>query len=142
MGLKCLHTSIFIETPSLEWLPSKAKENPSPHEMRLSSAGHQPNISWSIIIIIIIIIINIYSGSIYKYKFSLVLPWLFYFAVNFSFCCGCFVLPSFLLFLPFCFAVAFWFYRGFLLLPWHLWATVLLNYFVVYFDLTEIYGGP
>ena len=39
----CLHTSIFIETPSLEGLPSKAKEDPSPHEMRLSPTGHQPN---------------------------------------------------------------------------------------------------
>ena len=36
-----------METPSLEGLPTKAKENPSPHEMRLSSAGHQPSISWS-----------------------------------------------------------------------------------------------
>ena len=61
MGLRCLHTSIFIETPSLEGLPTKAKENPSPHEMRLSPAGHQPSISWSggIIIITIIIIIII-----------------------------------------------------------------------------------
>ena len=37
----------FIETPSLERLPTKAKEDPSPHEMRLSPAGHQPSISWS-----------------------------------------------------------------------------------------------
>ena len=43
----CLHTSIFIETPSLEGLPTKAKEDPSPHEMRLSPAGHKPSISWS-----------------------------------------------------------------------------------------------
>ena len=43
--LRCLHTSIFIETPSLEGLPTKAKEDPSPHEMRLSSGGHQPSIS-------------------------------------------------------------------------------------------------
>ena len=47
MGLKCLHTSIFIETPSLEGLPTKAKEDPSSHEMRLSLAGYQPSISWS-----------------------------------------------------------------------------------------------
>ena len=47
MGLRCCHTSIFIETPSLEGLPTKAKEDPSPHEMRLSPAGHQPSISWS-----------------------------------------------------------------------------------------------
>ena len=47
MGLRCLHTSIFIETPSLEGLPTKAKEDPSPHEMRLSPVGYQPSISWS-----------------------------------------------------------------------------------------------
>ena len=35
VGLKCLHTSIFIETPSLERLPTKTKENLSPHEIRL-----------------------------------------------------------------------------------------------------------
>ena len=60
MGLRCLHTSIFIETPSLEGLPTNAKENPSLREIRLSPAGHQLSISWSqgfIIIIIIIIII-------------------------------------------------------------------------------------
>ena len=73
MGLRCLHTSIFIETPSLEGLPAKAKEDPSPHEMRLSHAGHQPSFFWSrgellllllsllllSIIIIIIIVISI-----------------------------------------------------------------------------------
>ena len=62
MGLRCLHISIFIETASLEGLPTKAKEDPSPQEMRLSSGGHQPSISWSwdsIIIIIIVIIIII-----------------------------------------------------------------------------------
>ena len=47
MGLRCLHTSIFIKTPSLEGLPTKAKEDPSSHEMRLSLAGYQPSISWS-----------------------------------------------------------------------------------------------
>ena len=41
----------------MEGLPTKAKEDPSPHETRLSAAGHQPSIS-SIIIIIIIIINN------------------------------------------------------------------------------------
>ena len=56
MGLRCLHTSIFIETSSLEGLPTNAKEDSSPHEMRLSPAGHQPSISWSWVIIIIIII--------------------------------------------------------------------------------------
>ena len=72
MGLRCLQTSIFLNTPSLEGLSTNAKEDPSPHEMRLSPAGHQPSISWSphemrvslaghqpIIIIIIIIIIVI-----------------------------------------------------------------------------------
>ena len=39
MGLRCLHNNIFIEIPSLEGLPTKAKEDPSPHEMRLSPAG-------------------------------------------------------------------------------------------------------
>ena len=47
LGLKCLQPSIFIKTSSAEGLPTKAKEDPSPHEMRLSSAGHQPNISRS-----------------------------------------------------------------------------------------------
>ena len=53
-----------METSSLDGLPTKAIEDPSPHEMRLSPAGHQPSISWSwgstlSIIIIIIIIITI-----------------------------------------------------------------------------------
>ena len=47
MGLRCLYTSIFIETSSLERLPTKAKENLFLHGMRLSPAGHQPSISWS-----------------------------------------------------------------------------------------------
>ena len=34
-------------TLSLEVLPTKAKEDPSPHEMRLSPLGHQPSIFWS-----------------------------------------------------------------------------------------------
>ena len=61
MLLVDLSPSIFIETPSLEGLPTKAKEDPSPHEMRLSPAGHQPSISWSqgIIIIIVVIVIII-----------------------------------------------------------------------------------
>ena len=38
MGLKCLHASIFIKTPSLEgW-----KEDPSSRGTRQTSAGHQP----------------------------------------------------------------------------------------------------
>ena len=68
MGLQCLQTSIFIETPSLEGLPTKAKEDPSPHEMRLSPAGHQPSISWSWEIIIIIIIIIILWGLALNYR--------------------------------------------------------------------------
>ena len=38
-----LHTKIFIDAPSVERLPTKAIS----HEMRISSAGHQPSISWS-----------------------------------------------------------------------------------------------
>ena len=73
--MKCFHTSIFIETPSLQGLPTKAKENPSPHEIRVSLAGHhQPSISYlrdalysmclifyiiMVVIIIIIIVIVI-----------------------------------------------------------------------------------
>ena len=39
-----------METPSLEGLPTKAKEDPSLHEMRLSPAGHQPSISWVLLL--------------------------------------------------------------------------------------------
>ena len=43
-----IHNSlIFIEAPSLEGLPTKAKEDPTPREMRLSLTGHQLSISWS-----------------------------------------------------------------------------------------------
>ena len=45
MGSRCVHTSIFIETPSLEGLQIKAKEDSSTHETRLSSAEHQPSIN-------------------------------------------------------------------------------------------------
>ena len=60
MGLKFSHTSIFIETPSLEGLPTKTKEDPSPHEIRLSSAGHQLCISESrgILLLLLIIILR------------------------------------------------------------------------------------
>ena len=55
-----IHNSlIFIEAPSLEGLPTKAKEDPTPREMRLSLTGHQLSISWSWEIIIIIIMIII-----------------------------------------------------------------------------------
>ena len=64
MGLRCLHTSIFIKTPSLEGLPTKGKVDPSLHEMRLSLLGinsvfPDPGEIIIITIIIIIIIINI-----------------------------------------------------------------------------------
>ena len=59
----CLQISIFIETPSLEGFPTMAKEDPSPHEMRLCPAGYQPSIFWSIIIIVIIIIIIIITTT-------------------------------------------------------------------------------
>ena len=75
--LRCLHTSNFLEAPYLEGLPTKAKDDSSPHETRLSPAGHQLIISWSqgiivvvvviiiIIIIIVVIIINYYIISIH-----------------------------------------------------------------------------
>ena len=52
----------FIETPSQEGLPTKAKEDPSPHEIRLSPTGHQPSISWSqglLLLLLLLIIINL-----------------------------------------------------------------------------------
>ena len=61
MDLKCLITSIFIEAPSLECLSTKAKEDPSPHEIRLSPL-------WTSIIIIIIIIIIITTIIIINIK--------------------------------------------------------------------------
>ena len=67
MGLRCLHTSIFIKTPSLKGLPTKAEEDPSPHEMRLSPLDINPIFSGefiiTIIIIVIIIIIIIYDDD-------------------------------------------------------------------------------
>ena len=80
MGLRCLRASIFIETLSLEGLPTKAKEDPSPHKMRLFPAGHQPSISWSwgtiiniinTIIIVIIIIILLLLLILYSKKLKL-----------------------------------------------------------------------
>ena len=76
MSLRCLHHSIFIETPSLEGLPSKTKVDPSPHEMRLSPAEHQPSISWSrgiFIIIVIVIIIIIIIIIIFIITFTIVI---------------------------------------------------------------------
>ena len=66
MGLRCLHASIFIETPSLEGLPTKAKKD-IPLPMRWDYAPLDINPVFSVlgeiiivvvIIIIIIIIIN------------------------------------------------------------------------------------
>ena len=34
--MKCLHLNIFIKTSSLEELPTKAKDDPLPHDTRLS----------------------------------------------------------------------------------------------------------
>ena len=73
MSLRCLHHSIFIETPSLEGLPSKTKVDPSPHEMRLSPAEHQPSISWSRGIFIIIVIIIIIIIIIFIITFTIVI---------------------------------------------------------------------
>ena len=65
MGLRCLHTINFIEAPSLEGLPTKAKEDPSPHEMRLSPAGHQPSISWSrellLLLLVVVVVVVVLS---------------------------------------------------------------------------------
>ena len=47
---------MFIKTPSLEGLPTKAKVDHSPHEMRLSTTGHQPTISWSREVFIVIML--------------------------------------------------------------------------------------
>ena len=80
LDLRCLHTSIFIATPSLEGLPTKAKGDPSPHEMRLSPTGYQPSISWSradyyyyyyIVYIFLNFILKIrkYSVLVYEYRF-------------------------------------------------------------------------
>ena len=55
--LRLLHTSIFMKTPSLEGLPTKIKEDPSPHELRLSPVGHQPSFSWSIIIKLLLLLL-------------------------------------------------------------------------------------
>ena len=43
VGFKVSTPVFFIKTPFLEGLPTKAKEDPSPYEMRLSPAGHQPS---------------------------------------------------------------------------------------------------
>ena len=67
VGFKVPLHHYFIETPSLEGFPTKANEDPSPHEMRLCSTGHQPSIFWSralipgledIIIILILLLFN------------------------------------------------------------------------------------
>ena len=71
MGVRCLHTSIFIETPSLEGLSTKAKEDPSPHEMSYTPLDINPVFpGLGDIIIIIIIIINIIIIIIITLLFS------------------------------------------------------------------------
>ena len=92
LGLRCLHISIFIETPSLEGLPTKAKEDPSPHKMRLSPAGHQPSVSWSFIIIIIIIIIIILLILLLRFLlfFYFCYNWCYFILDAFNFYCSSF----------------------------------------------------
>ena len=70
------HQYFFIKTPSLKGLPTKAEEDPSPHEMRLSpldinpifsglqssilnpvSPGHQPSISWSFLVLLLLLLL-------------------------------------------------------------------------------------
>ena len=51
-GFKVPPHQYIYETSSLEGLPTKAKEELSLHEMRLSPNGHQPSISWSQVILI------------------------------------------------------------------------------------------
>ena len=76
------HNSLIItETPSLEVLPTKAKEDPSSYEMRLSPAGHQPSISWSFPGVIIIIII-IFAMFIF-YLFYKIVKLIFFIGYNF-----------------------------------------------------------
>ena len=41
------HWYFYRDTIKIEGLPSKAKEDPSLHEMRVSPTGHQASISWS-----------------------------------------------------------------------------------------------
>ena len=62
LGLRFLHTSIFFETLSLEGLLTKAKKDPSPHEMKLprwTSIQYFLVSGTGIIIIIVVIIIII-----------------------------------------------------------------------------------
>ena len=40
-------------------MPTKAKEGPSPHEMRLSPAGHQPSISWSRALLLVLLLLSL-----------------------------------------------------------------------------------
>ena len=71
LGLRCLHTNTFMETLSLEGLPTKAKEDPSPQWDETIPTGHPPSISWYrgaiiIIIINIIIVINFTSNLLFS----------------------------------------------------------------------------
>ena len=50
----------------LEGLVAKAKADPSPHEMRLSHAGHQPSISWSrgpLLLLLLLLLLFYYYSS-------------------------------------------------------------------------------
>ena len=42
--MECKESRCKRSTPSLEGWPTKAKEAPSPHELRLAPAGHQLSI--------------------------------------------------------------------------------------------------
>ena len=41
-----------------EGLPTKAKEDPPPHEMRLFLAGHQPSISWISLFLLLLLLLS------------------------------------------------------------------------------------
>ena len=62
-----------METPSLERLPAKAKEDTSPHEIRLSPAGHQPSIFWShavVVIVLLILVLLLISFLLFQLLFE------------------------------------------------------------------------
>ena len=57
-----------METQSLEGLPTKAREDPSPHEMRLSPAGRQPSISWFRLLLLLLLLLLLQCVSMKKVK--------------------------------------------------------------------------
>ena len=84
MGLRCLQTSIFIETPSLEGLQTKAKEDSSTHEMRLSSDEHQPSITHGKLLLLLSLLLLLLLPSLLLSLFHLkswrvVMLWIFRF---------------------------------------------------------------